>query len=72
MVLFLNFFQRSVKNSQLFISLSAMLMKKLKFYRIVNFFKTIMMLMEEYSGKIKCPRTEEMFEYNELQKVFVL
>ncbi len=31
-----------------------------------------MMLMEENNGKLKCPRTDEMFEYHELQKVFVL
>jgi hypothetical protein len=35
-------------------------------------FKALLKLLSENNGKIKCPRSQEIYEFGEAQKVFIL
>ncbi len=34
--------------------------------------KSLLQIMADNDGKIKCPRTNEVFEFHEAQKAFIL
>lgn len=35
-------------------------------------YESVIKIMSENNGKIKCPRTHEVFDFNEIQKAFIL